>query len=259
LWKTIQLKENINTFIRVAGRLTELFTKSIYPDVCVICGVASECAVCSECLEGVERFQRPVCLYCGLKSAQNVLRCDWCSNNNSLYFNKCRSYGPYGGRLKKIIHFLKYGGVRVAGGGLADLLFDLFIREFTDDGIDLIAFVPMHDLKYRERTFDHSFLLAWEFSKKAELPLFTGVFRTKMTVSQTKINDEMGRFHNIKDVFEIRDRSKVRDKRILLVDDVFTTGATSSECSKALINAGCSSVSVLTVARTVPHNENREV
>jgi len=206
----------------------------------------------------VERFQRPVCLYCGLKSTQNVLRCDWCSDNNSLYFNKCRSYGPYGGKLREVIHLLKYGGVRVAGRGLADLLFDLFIREFTDDGIDLVAFVPMHDLKYRDRTFDHSFLLAWEFSKRANLPLFNGVFRTKMTVSQTKISDETGRFHNIKDVFEISDHSNVRSKRILLVDDVFTTGATSSECSKALINAGCSSVSVMTVARTVPHNNNME-
>lgn len=149
--------------------------------------------------------------------------------------------------------------MRAAAGGLADLLFDLFIREFTGDGIDLIAFAPMHNLKYRERVFDHSLILAWEFSKKTELPLFTGVFRTKLTVSQTKINDEMGRFYNIKDVFEINDRWKIRDKRILLIDDVFTTGATSSECSKALINAGCSSVSVMTAARTVPHNENMEV
>lgn len=259
MWKTIQLKENINTLIRVAGHLTELFAKSIYPDICVICGIPCEYVICPGCLGDIERFQHPLCLYCGLKSTQSVVRCDWCSSNDGLSFKKCRSYGPYGGKLRNVIHLLKYGGMRVTGGVLADLLFDLFVREFDNDGIDLVAFAPMHYMRYRERVFDHSFILASEFCRRAELPLFTGVFRTKPTVSQTKINNEMGRFYNIRDVFEVNDCNKVRGKRILLIDDVFTTGATSSECSRALIDAGCSLVSVMTVARTVPYNKDMEV
>jgi len=236
-----------------------MLAKSIYPDVCIICGVDSECTFCPECLERIDRFEQPVCHFCGLKSIQKVQKCDWCSNNKNFYFTKCRSYGPYGGLLKEIIHLLKYIGIRIAGKGLADLLFDLFMREFSEDRINMISYVPMHDMKYHERTFDHSFILAGDFSKRIDLPLFTGICRTKMTVSQTKINDEPGRFYNIRDVFEISDKIKVRNKHILLVDDVFTTGATSSECSKALINAGCSSVSVITAARTVPHINNAEV
>jgi ComF family protein len=118
---------------------------------------------------------------------------------------------------------------------------------------DLIVPVPLHPRRLRERGFNQSGLLAGEFAHKIKaLVSFDALRRKSQTLPQTRLNREE-RLRNVKGAFEISDAGKVRGRRILLVDDVFTTGTTLSECARTLKRkGGASEVHALTVTRALP-------
>jgi ComF family protein len=118
---------------------------------------------------------------------------------------------------------------------------------------DLIVPVPLHPRRLRERGFNQSGLLAGEFARRIKAPVSYDALRRKsQTLPQTRLNREE-RLRNVKGAFEISDAGKVRGRRILLVDDVFTTGTTLSECARTLKRkGGASEVHALTVTRALP-------
>ena len=117
---------------------------------------------------------------------------------------------------------------------------------------DIVLPVPLHPKRLKERGFNQSGLLAKEFSRMQGLPVsFDLLIRKNWTEPQTRLNRKE-RLENVKGAFSLCDASAVRGRRVLLIDDVFTTGTTLSECAKTLKKAGASEVHVLTVTRALP-------
>ncbi len=114
---------------------------------------------------------------------------------------------------------------------------------------DFIAPVPLHPLKEREREFNQAEILARNLSEAAKIPLNTKLLRrVSSTMTQTRLTKQQ-RAQNMRGAFAVRNGVKLSGKKIVLVDDVFTTGATTSACARALKSSGAGEVCVWTVAR----------
>jgi ComF family protein len=161
---------------------------------------------------------------------------------NSPPFSKVFNYGLYEGLLAEAINHLKFYGLKRLAKPLGKLLLNFDLPE-----MDGIVPVPLSIKRLRERGFNQSLLIARVISKKIGTPLLMDtLLKKKDTLPQTGLSARE-RMLNLKNVFEIK--GNVRGLRLLLVDDVMTTGATVKECSKELMKAGAKEVIVLTLAR----------
>jgi len=166
-----------------------------------------------------------------------------------------RSLGVYAKGLLNAVHCLKYRGRIELASPLGDLLLTQFLRYWTPDDIELVIPVPLHSKRIRTRGFNQSLLLLRNWPKRAAVP---GTFRispellkrSKATVPQTGLGRKE-RMKNLRGAFTVPDPEQVKKRRILLVDDVYTTGATADACAGALRKAGAARVDVLTLARTM--------
>jgi len=144
---------------------------------------------------------------------------------------------------------LKYGGLTRLAGPLGNLLAEYQDPDFSLSDNNLIIPVPLHTRRLQERGFNQSLLLARQVSRRRSIPLnFTALHRARQTQPQTQLSGAERR-KNVRGAFEVRQAAVVGGKRILLIDDVFTTGATVQECASVLGEAGASEVHVLTLAR----------
>jgi ComF family protein len=182
--------------------------------------------------------------------------CGVCRRSRPPYL-KAAAYGNYDGGLRDLLHLLKYDRVRPAARVLGRMLSEVIVRLAPDFGDEppLLVPVPLHERKLRERGFNQSELIAEAALKLKpaglDLPLASAVLqRTRATQSQTGLSSHQRR-ENIRGAFSVTDASKVAGRSVLLVDDVFTTGTTVSECARQLRRAGALRVWVATVARTL--------
>ncbi len=232
----------------------------IFPAECSLCPnpleTIRERYVCSDCLSKIKPLELPVCEKCGkpLVSSFNLVPHPLCHECRSMkrYFTFARAVGTYEEVLKKTIWLFKYKGKT----GLQDILGSLMVGcinrlGLERGGIDIIIPVPLHKSKLRARGYNQSEILAAFMSKKLNIPVSrNNLKRVKATITQTSLKREE-RIKNIRNAFCIKQPEKFSGKRILLIDDVFTTGATSNECSRILKQAGSGNVFVLTLARGV--------
>ena len=174
-------------------------------------------------------------------------------------FGIARAPGVYDQAFKTAIHCLKYKGKIQLARPLGMLLFAAFISFWDKKSIDLILPVPLHIKRFRMRGFNQAFLLIRDWACIAKtlnikLP-YTKIDRHVLVRSRwTEPQIGLGRkerMANIKDAFSLSDSSKVVKKRILLVDDVYTSGATVDECAKVLLHGGADHVDILTLARAI--------
>jgi ComF family protein len=217
--------------------------------------------LCPTCTSGFLPVESPQCSRCGMvfKSRQGEDHvCGECLDSPKR-FQIARSAGIYKYTLMVMIHCFKYKGKTQLARPLGTLLFTAFINFWDKMSIDLIVPVPLHVKKLRMRGFNPSFLLVKDWVRIAEflhvelpdIPIVINVLeRRRWTEPQTGLGRKE-RLANIKNAFHIRDGSKITGKRILLVDDVYTTGATVNECAKVLLKGGAGYVDVLTLARAV--------
>ena len=157
-------------------------------------------------------------------------------------FSKVLNYGLYEGVLAEAINHLKFYGIKRLAKPLGRLLLNL---EFS--GTDGLVPVPLSIKRLRERGFNQSLLIARVVSRKFQVPLLMdSLLKIKETPPQIGLSAKE-RLLNLRNAFEVR--GDVKGRRLLLIDDVMTTGATVTECSKQLIKAGSKEVIVLTLAR----------
>ncbi len=223
----------------------------------------ADCRVCETPLDGFTRV--PVCLGC--LSAPKPLEADYfCASCNApfqntfpldengvcglcrsglLGFDRASSFGFYDGALRSLIHLLKYSGMKPLAPRLS-LLMDKALP--IDERYDVIVPVPLHWKRRWKRGFNQAELLASEVSRHRGIPISNALRRTKATVNQAGLTSA-GRRRNIAGAFAAREGMGLTGKRVLLIDDVFTTGATASACARALKKAGAGHVSLLTLAR----------
>jgi ComF family protein len=165
------------------------------------------------------------------------------------------AYGAYHSNLRALVHLLKYDGMQPIAGRLGLLLADAF-ETFAGDSPMLVVPVPMHPHKQRQRGFNHAELLARMAIREMRrrqpqwrLQLDTrSLQRVRITVSQAGLTTHQRR-QNLRGAFFVSAPARVAERDVLLIDDIYTTGATARACSRVLKNAGAASVRVATVAR----------
>jgi len=159
-------------------------------------------------------------------------------------FDAAYCYGSYEGLLREWIHLYKYGRIKTLAGPLGELLAAAVPR---NESFDAIVPVPLHWLRQWKRGFNQSAVLARQLSRTVGAPVVSALRRTRSTLVQAGLSNTARR-RNVAQAFGSRGRS-VAGKRILLIDDVMTTGSTAAACARALREAGAARVTVATVAR----------
>jgi ComF family protein len=234
----------------------------LFPSDCRLCelplSTSSLLPVCLECLESLQPISGDRCLLCGerLFSGFGQSLCGECLTERPP-FEKASAYGSYEAGVRELIHLLKYDHVlpaaKVLGRMLAEALTDL-APDFGAD-LPLVIPVPLHTSKLKQRGFNQSELMARALVKQRPLDMHLELapkllVRKRPTDSQTGLTRQQ-RVINLRGAFAAATPNMVSGRNILLVDDVYTTGTTVSECARVLRRAGAEKVWVATVARVL--------
>lgn len=223
--------------------LSELF----YPSgiKCVICGddlpTENRYCVCKKC---ELTFNTKFCLRCGRAMKNMASYCDRCQNEE-VAFDIARAPFVYEGEIKKLVYRLKYGGAKYLGKVLAEFMADTYFE--AEFGADLITCVPLHPKRYKQRGYNQAREIAVAVSEIVSVPYADTLVRVKSTTNLARLN-KAERAREIVDAYALAENVDVKGKNVVLIDDVFTTGATTGECCKALRKAKCGKIFVLTFA-----------
>ena len=227
----------------------------LYPEICQLCGeqraTAREGYVCGCCWSHVRFIKPPFCERCGLPFEGDLTTPFECANcrEMDLHFSSARSAAAARGTVLEAIHRYKYQRALWLEPFLADLLIQRAAPELRREKWDWIVPVPLYSTKEREREFNQAERLAARLGAATNIPLRPRLLkRIAPTRTQTLLTRQE-RAANVHNAFVLRERRRLRGKRIVLLDDVFTTGATTSACARVLRAAGAVEVCVWTVAR----------
>ena len=228
-----------------------------YPEVCQLCqaerATPGEGFVGSQCWSQVRFIRPPLCDRCGLPFDGALTSAFTCTNCNDLqlHFTSARSAVVAQTAVLEVIHRFKYSRALWFENFLAGLLVREAAPMLRTQRWDWLVPVPLHPVKEREREFNQAARLARHLSRAADIPCHEKILRrVRPTATQTHLNREK-RAANMHSAFEVRPggAADAAGRRIVLVDDVFTTGATTNDCARALRGAGAAEVCVWTVAR----------
>jgi ComF family protein len=222
----------------------------LFPPLCIICDEPRVphdrwlCEQCKKTLRENHERRRP-CPRCGMNRSLGHCACvhGWSQPFESMY-----SILDFDAMVKEVMHQVKYRGKKRFAVYLGSLLAELVPQEVFSAADALIA-VPLHRKRRRRRGYNQSLLLARGLGRGR--PLLDGVLlRVRDTSSQTKL-DKKEREHNVKGAFAVASgrEGEISGRRLLLIDDIVTTGATTAAAARALLDTGCTSVRVLSIAR----------
>lgn len=207
--------------------------------------------LCWDCWSRVQLIAPPFCTLCGDPVAGDIdhdFRC-YCCNESRPHFERARSLARYDGVMRDMICEFKYNNALWLAADLAELLQSSLEAEYEGLEFDIITCVPLHLAKRRARGYNQSAILARALSKRIEGFFWPrALLRNRPTSTQTNLT-ATERISNIRGAFEARSQRWLEGKKVLLIDDVMTTGATVNECASVLKEAGCSGVYVATLAR----------
>lgn len=218
------------------------------PPACLACGAridAQDEIICSDCEAKISIVSGNNCPKCGAEVSGPI--CKNCSNE-SFAFDSTDSLFRYAGTIKELIHQLKYHGYVSPAGYLSVLLAEYLQSNNEISNYELLCPVPLHRVRKRERGYNQSALIGYAAAQLMNLPYAQPVIRSHYTRSQTLLSRDK-RKKNLHGAFRVKDPDAVRGKKIILVDDVFTTGSTLNEVAKELKAAGAEKVAAITVAR----------
>jgi ComF family protein len=255
------------------GSAAESLFATLFPADCRLCGAPlikiSRLPVCEDCLTAIRPIGGGTCAICGerifspyaLLSTGDEPRCGLCRRTEPL-FARAKAYGSYDGGLRELIHLLKYEQVQPAANVLGRMLaeaIEALAPAFGDAPVTMLP-VPLHRGKRRQRGFNQTELIA-----RAALKLKPAqgrlILNADLLVRQRPTQSQIGltrhqRRENMRGAFAVPQPAEIKGREILLVDDVFTTGTTVSECARILRRHGASKVWVATVARTLKIEAN---
>lgn len=231
----------------------------LFPKICQNCGESFgeglSNILCRPCLDFVSPYEDPVCDHCGIslpvRGFEDTIffRCRYC-REESYYLDKVRAVGPYEGPLRIAHHGFKFEGMQKLRFELAKKMAESAIPAFWE-GVEALVPVPLSSERERERGYNPARLLADEISKTIHVPVHTMLKKVMTNKPQMSLTREE-RLRNPKGAYRIT-LSKFIPKKVILVDDVFTTGATLEECAKMLKNTGVIWVGAIVLGRT-PRN-----
>lgn len=236
------------------GRFPAALFELVFPEDCRVCSrplrEVSRVPVCAACLAEPAPFEAEFfCRACrtpflnGAPLDEQGL-CGVCRLGLA-NFDAAYSYGAYQGTLRKLIHLFKYDGIRTLAEPLGRYL---ALALPPGEQFDGVVPMPLHWRKRWQRGFNQSALLARVLARRTSVPVIEAVRRVKATRPQAGLTNAQRR-GNVAAAFRIRDPKSIEGRRLLLIDDVLTTGATVRSCAKVLKRAGARRVTVLTIAR----------
>jgi len=235
----------------------EKFMKILFPeyDKCIVCSKELNedklFATCDECLETLPFIEGNTCIKCGMQLHGDYMVCLSCKENPK-YFEKHFSVLSYTGIMPILVQDFKFNKKKYLGKPFSNMLVEKFKDAELD--IDLILPVPLHENRLKERGFNQAELLLTEF-ESLNIPIIKdNLIRTKYNPQQA-ILSRAERINNLSGSFSITNKKEIKNKNILLVDDIYTTGSTLNEISKTLIEAGANKVFCLTLCHASFHPE----
>ena len=240
-----------NVFKKLISKLLD----AIYPKriKCIVCGnelnVDERNCICPHCYTQLPFITDNSCIRCDMPLAEDDFShtCFNCKRHNYKYV-AVRSVFQYEGNIRACIYKFKYKRQSFLGEYFADFLVKKFAR--LDWKVDFVLPVPLHFSRAKSRGYNQSYVMAKPFCEKLGLNLLTNVTRVKDTPSQTNLGQKE-RAENVKDAFKIEDSTSVKGKNILIIDDVYTTGATIESLTELLLDNGANAVYGLTLAHAI--------
>ena len=227
----------------------------VYPEICQLChqqrATPREGFVCSQCWTQVHFIRPPFCGRCGLPFTGELTATFECTNCRELefHFRYARAAVIAKTAVREAIHRFKYSRHTWFENFLAGLLLREAAPVLDRRDWDFIVPVPLHPLKKREREFNQAEILARRLAEATQIQANDKILRRIVpTATQTVLSREK-RAINMQGAFAVPDGLRLDHKRIVIVDDIFTTGATTNACARALRKAGAADVCVWTVAR----------
>ena len=250
-----------STLLQLIDYTLDFTLPFLYPQRCLGCEAIIDSAesFCTLCQKAIEPIVSPLCKRCGLPFATGPLHvCSRCFRHEPA-FRRARAWAHYERAgmspqpLSAAIQRFKYQRNLGTGALLAQLAAEHFALAAEECDYDCILPVPLHVNRLRWRGFNQSLLLAQAIGKRHEIAVDPFVLlRTKPTPPQTQLS-ERERRANVRGAFGVSDPERLAGKRLLVVDDVYTSGATVEECARTLYQGGAQAVDVFTLARAVFH------
>jgi len=244
--------------LKIVDHIRDGFFSILYPTPCHICGELvesySDGVACSTCWEHQETFDENICVRCGLgfqdKPTAEMPKERTCNRCDEFEFSTARACGLYSGALRASVLFLKTQPY------LCDRVRRLVRQTYNLaeplHSANLIIPVPLHPSRQKERGYNQAMIIASEIKKVSRLPIDVwNLQRLKPTDRHRAGLDSQDRSKDMKKAFKVDNPASIASKTVLLVDDVFTTGATLSECARVLKSAGATDVKVFTLARVL--------
>ena len=227
----------------------------VYPEVCQYCkkerAGPEQGYVGQECQKQIVWIERPFCERCGLPFPGEITTqfvCQYCQETEC-FFSTARSAVGAKGMVLDIIHRYKYSKEMWFEPFLTGMLVRQALPVLRMEHWDLVIPVPLHRLRKSERGFNQAERLARALSKATEIPLDTRYLRrVQETRTQTRLSRKE-RAENVRHAFAVRKGHDLKGRRVVLVDDVRTTGATTNECARVLQEAGTDEVCIWTLSR----------
>lgn len=232
------------------GKIKEILLDLLYPRHCPLCGnirpFGSQ-GVCGGCVEKLERVQAPRCFRCG-KHIENE-EVEYCSDCVTMPKSFMGGYPvfEYTGQIKKALYDFKYKNQRDYGSFFADCIVDAYGKNLNSLQLDAIISVPIHKSKWKVRGYNQAHILGKEISKRIGVPVFSNYLKRCVNTNPQKELNDKARFKNLKSAFKTTS-NKLKLNKVLLVDDIYTTGATIEACTRVLMNAGVKEVYYTSVA-----------
>jgi ComF family protein len=213
---------------------------------------------CFACNGAMVKGERYICTECNIKLPYTDFHEHGATERNPLQrrfwgkvpvrFAFSYLYFRSRGRVQRLLHQLKYKGAKDLGEHLGQRYGSLLKEYHYQEQFDLIVPVPLHKHKLRKRGYNQSDYFARGLAETMEIPAKANVLIRTINTSTQTYKDRLNRWHNVEQVFEVTKPEEVKAKRILIVDDVLTTGATLEACAVAMLNAGAAEVSIVTIA-----------
>ena len=213
----------------------------VYPPICYGCEAeVEEGLICEGCRLALFTHELAVCPRCGRPRTRTVETCGQCGSAFGL--SRVRAVGLYVPPFDKLVHAFKYSGKTRVGELLGRALAALVQQDEVLSAADAVCPVPLHPSRLRERGFNQSLLLAAAISMSTRIPLVECLTRPKNTRTQALRTNPEARRRNLAGAFRLKPDVSVDGKRIILVDDVMTTGATLDQAAQELLKGGATSV-----------------
>lgn len=224
----------------------------IYPKRCPICmdiiPINEEERICDSCVEELPYVTEPRCKKCS-KPLDNEMAdyCYDCTKNEHSY-TRGWALWLYSGEIKKALRRFKYNNNKNYGKIFSKEIVTFYKREITDASIDLIIPVPLHISKQKKRGYNQAAIIGSNIGRYLDIPYSSNcAIRTINTKAQKNLSDKE-RADNMKKVFKVVKQNQIRDKRVLICDDIYTTGNTINSLSKELLRNGAKEVFFITLA-----------